>query len=412
MAQRLELLAEKHRVENAKAELEQTERRLIAEAKRRSVADRISSGDDFVQAAEDVEREFDETTFLSAQERDDLERWRLAIAQQNESLQAVKKALVELNAKQAAKKRFALLAAKRSVENVKAALQRAEARLIEKAQQRRVEDRLFEEGPEDEAAEDEADEDLEGESNERVFLDWKDFVVPGEFQDEATFLWERERDDLESWRLAMGLQDESLEVIKKALADLDAKEGTDWVAEVRKMMEGRKRWRELICDSGGELWMQEIRHEEDRLSAIQREVDQIDEQSQKQAASRIAPRAQPRGNEPATVAPAMPNVQGPKAEPGDWDAERQAEASTAAQAGDTPSRLRRDRRPIASPRTAQRKAIVQQHRKLSAADLCKRFDFESVRVPEGWHGVSKWCDAYKKPELRKRIRTIISKDRK
>jgi len=299
MVERLELLAEKHRVENAKAELEQTEKRLIAEAKRRSVADRISAGDDFVQAAEDVEREFDETTFLSAQERDDLERWRLAIAQQNENLQAVKKALAELDAKQADKKRFALLAAKRSMENIRAELQRAEARLIEEAKKQRVEDRIFEEVLE----EDETVEDPEAEYHE---IDWRDFEVPGEFDDEATFIWGKERDDLESWRLAMRLQDENLEVIKKALADLDAKEGTDWVAEVRKMMERRKRWPELICDSGGGLWMQGIRHEEEKLSAVQQELDQIDEQSQKQAASRIAPQVQPRWNEPATVAPAMP----------------------------------------------------------------------------------------------------------
>jgi len=84
---------------------------------------------------------------------------------------------------------------------------------------------------------------------------------------------------------------------------------------------------------------------------------------------------------------------------------------TAAQAGDTPSRLRPDRHPKPSPRTAKRKAIAQQHRKLRAAELCKRFDLESVSLPDGWHGVGNWRDAYKDPKLRKRIHTIISKDR-
>ena len=55
---------------------------------------------------------------------------------------------------------------------------------------------------------------------------------------------------------------------------------------------------------------------------------------------------------------------------------------------------------------------MQRNRKLSAADLCKRFDLESVSLPDGWHDVSNWRDAYRKPELRKRIHTIISKDRK
>jgi hypothetical protein len=50
--------------------------------------------------------------------------------------------------------------------------------------------------------------------------------------------------------------------------------------------------------------------------------------------------------------------------------------------------------------------------RMSAEDLCKRLDCEDHPPPEEWrekHGVTTWFAAYRKPELRDRIQSMLSK---
>jgi len=67
-----------------------------------------------------------------------------------------------------------------------------------------------------------------------------------------------------------------------------------------------------------------------------------------------------------------------------------------------------------SPQLALRRAIVARNPKMSTADLCKRFDFDSAPLPEGWrelYDVKNWVSAWNNPTLRGLINSIVSKDR-
>lgn len=51
---------------------------------------------------------------------------------------------------------------------------------------------------------------------------------------------------------------------------------------------------------------------------------------------------------------------------------------------------------------------------MSARKLCNEFDFQGIKPLDHWHDrfhVTKWAEAYKKPTLRKRIDSLISKVR-
>ena len=66
----------------------------------------------------------------------------------------------------------------------------------------------------------------------------------------------------------------------------------------------------------------------------------------------------------------------------------------------------------ANPEVAKRRTIVARNLAFSHAELCARFDFENVLLPPSFEHTTSWKDAYKKPEFRSRIQTIISKDRR
>ena len=67
------------------------------------------------------------------------------------------------------------------------------------------------------------------------------------------------------------------------------------------------------------------------------------------------------------------------------------------------------------PEVAKRRLIVRQNPRLRASELCKRFDFETVELPSKFTSefeVKAWEEAYKIPQLRQRIDTMVSKDKK
>lgn len=78
----------------------------------------------------------------------------------------------------------------------------------------------------------------------------------------------------------------------------------------------------------------------------------------------------------------------------------------------TTYRLPKSRSGNLDPNVAKRGAIVTQDSRMTAKQLCKRFDTEEVPLPNDWDeefAVKKWADAYKNPALRSRIDTIVSK---
>ena len=70
--------------------------------------------------------------------------------------------------------------------------------------------------------------------------------------------------------------------------------------------------------------------------------------------------------------------------------------------------------PVPDPEVAKRRAIIQRNPRMKASDLCGRFDVGELKLPPNWEtefGVRDWVSAYRKPRLRSRIDTMISKDR-
>ena len=64
---------------------------------------------------------------------------------------------------------------------------------------------------------------------------------------------------------------------------------------------------------------------------------------------------------------------------------------------------------------AKRRALIKTNPHATSPDLCRLFDRENIRLPEGavWDGVSDWSQAYRQnPDLRRKIQTIISQDRR
>jgi hypothetical protein len=68
------------------------------------------------------------------------------------------------------------------------------------------------------------------------------------------------------------------------------------------------------------------------------------------------------------------------------------------------------------PDLIKRLGIIAQNPKLNSQELCGRFDLASVPLPAAWTTleapVSRWSDAYRRTDLRKRIQTIISKEKR
>ena len=63
----------------------------------------------------------------------------------------------------------------------------------------------------------------------------------------------------------------------------------------------------------------------------------------------------------------------------------------------------------------QRRAVVHQNPKLSSGDLCKRFDFENVVLPDGWSdkfNVQDWRHAYQNKKCRRLIHKLICVDKR
>lgn len=71
---------------------------------------------------------------------------------------------------------------------------------------------------------------------------------------------------------------------------------------------------------------------------------------------------------------------------------------------------------LSDPEVTKRHAIVAQNPGMSSAELCKRFDYQQVPLPGGWHEkcpeVRTWDQAYRIRDLRKRIHTLISKHKR
>jgi hypothetical protein len=70
--------------------------------------------------------------------------------------------------------------------------------------------------------------------------------------------------------------------------------------------------------------------------------------------------------------------------------------------------------PKSSPEILKRNAIVDQNTNMTAGQLCKQFDFQRISLPGRWFeqcNVKRWVEAYRIPQLRKRIDTMISKTR-
>ena len=69
----------------------------------------------------------------------------------------------------------------------------------------------------------------------------------------------------------------------------------------------------------------------------------------------------------------------------------------------------------AEPDIVKRRAIIRQTRDEEHQDVCKRLDFESVPLPNGWsekYGVSDWKEAYRSGKCRSLVQKLISTDRK
>jgi hypothetical protein len=76
----------------------------------------------------------------------------------------------------------------------------------------------------------------------------------------------------------------------------------------------------------------------------------------------------------------------------------------------------RPQRTTVKPRDAEvakRRAIVRSHPEAIARDMCEIFDRESLPLPVRWReaGLRSWANAYKRPDYRRRIDVLISKDR-
>lgn len=63
---------------------------------------------------------------------------------------------------------------------------------------------------------------------------------------------------------------------------------------------------------------------------------------------------------------------------------------------------------------AKRRALVKANPGLVAREMCELFDRKQVPLPQPWQdaGFHSWIEAYQRAEYRRRIRVLISKDRK
>jgi hypothetical protein len=64
-----------------------------------------------------------------------------------------------------------------------------------------------------------------------------------------------------------------------------------------------------------------------------------------------------------------------------------------------------------SPGVAARRAIVAANLDKSATQLCQRFDFDGISLPEGYEGISRWKDALVDQRYKQRVWTLIAKDK-
>lgn len=69
----------------------------------------------------------------------------------------------------------------------------------------------------------------------------------------------------------------------------------------------------------------------------------------------------------------------------------------------------------ARPDVVKRRAIIHQNRELSVRDLCARFDFESIPIPESWsakYNVGNWGEAYRDNKCRPLVYKLMSTDKR
>ena len=73
----------------------------------------------------------------------------------------------------------------------------------------------------------------------------------------------------------------------------------------------------------------------------------------------------------------------------------------------------RARAAITDPEVAKRRSIAKSNRYVSASEMCEIFDRERVPLPRRWSdaGFPSWTKAYRNSNYRRRIDTLISKDR-
>lgn len=67
------------------------------------------------------------------------------------------------------------------------------------------------------------------------------------------------------------------------------------------------------------------------------------------------------------------------------------------------------------PDIVKRRTIISQNQDKSAAELCKLFDYHTLPLLERWceeFHVREWRAAHRNPKCRKRIDTLISKDKR
>lgn len=78
---------------------------------------------------------------------------------------------------------------------------------------------------------------------------------------------------------------------------------------------------------------------------------------------------------------------------------------------DSPNKRRPVLRTTSKPEINKRITVILQNHDKSAPKICEALDGEDVSLPggKGWDQVNNWRDAYKLPQLRKRIDTLISK---
>jgi hypothetical protein len=74
-------------------------------------------------------------------------------------------------------------------------------------------------------------------------------------------------------------------------------------------------------------------------------------------------------------------------------------------------RKRRAAPPRVSPKIAKRRAIVKKTPKLTAPELCKKFDWNSVPLTKALSDAGNWTNAYRMRKYRHIVESLISRDR-